>query len=150
MPGIVMQFFEEIFATGLLSGKKLGFIVQSGFPEAKQSLYVERYLEKYAKRNDAEYLGTVIKGGVEGIQVQPPSMTKKLFENFRILGEKFAETNNFDPIIKTRLLHRFEFKGASLVALKMMSATGIFKMYWNSELKKNNAYHLKNAQPYKL
>jgi multimeric flavodoxin WrbA len=149
MPGIVLQFFEEIISTDYLNGKKLGFIVQSGFPEAKQSVYVERYLEKFAKRNKANYLGTVIKGGVEGIQVQPASMTKKLYESFRMLGEKFAETNSFDPIIKARLLHRFEFKGASLVSLKIISKTGIFNMYWNSQLKKNNAYHLKNAQPYK-
>lgn len=150
MPGIVLQFFEEIISTDYLNGKKLGFIVQSGFPEAKQSVYVERYLEKFAKRTKANYLGTVIKGGVEGIQVQPASMTKKLFENFRLLGEKFAETNSFDPIIKARLLHRFEFKGASLASLKIVSKTGIFNMYWNSQLKKNNAYHLKNAQPYKV
>jgi multimeric flavodoxin WrbA len=150
MPGIVLQFFEEIISTDYLNGKKLGFIVQSGFPEATQSVYVERYLEKFAKRNKANYLGTVIKGGVEGIQVQPASMTKKLFENFRLLGEKFAETNSFDPIIKARLLHRFEFKGASLASLKIISKTGILNMYWNSQLKKNNAYYLKNAQPYKV
>lgn len=149
MPGIVLQFFEEVISKENLYGKKLGFFVQSGFPEAKHSIYVERYLEKLAKRNNSEYLGTIIKGGVEGIQVQPPSMTKKLLENFRILGEKFAETNSFDPLIKKRLLHRFEFKGASLLALKMMSATGLFNMYWNSELKKNNALKFKNAQPYK-
>ena len=34
MPGIVMQFFEDAYESGILNSKNVGFIVQSGFPEA--------------------------------------------------------------------------------------------------------------------
>ena len=78
MPGIVKQFFESLVASEIQPGKKIGFIVQSGFPEAVHSIYVERYLKKLTQRLKGEYLGTVIKGGVEGIQIMPPWMTKKL------------------------------------------------------------------------
>jgi NAD(P)H-dependent FMN reductase len=80
MPGIVKHFIEALEP---LCGRKenptLGFIVQSGFPEPIHSRFVEKYLIKLVNRLKCEYKGMVIKGGVEGIQVQPSSWTKKLF-----------------------------------------------------------------------
>ncbi|MFW5725941.1 MAG: NAD(P)H-dependent oxidoreductase, partial [Bacteroidota bacterium] len=51
MPGIVKDFFEKL-PTQEQSGKKkdVGYIVQSGFPEAIHSVYVERYLKKLTQR----------------------------------------------------------------------------------------------------
>ena len=51
------------------SKKSLVFIVQSGFPEAIHSVCIEKYLKKFTSKLNCTYLGTVIKGGVEEIQV---------------------------------------------------------------------------------
>ncbi|MDX2413926.1 MAG: NAD(P)H-dependent oxidoreductase, partial [Bacteroidales bacterium] len=74
MPGIVKDFFERIAELKLTPSKKIGYVVQSGFPEAIHSIYIERYVDKLTKRLKFEYLGTIIKGGVEGIQMMPPFM----------------------------------------------------------------------------
>jgi NAD(P)H-dependent FMN reductase len=148
MPGIVMQFFENVYESGILNSKNVGFVVQSGFPESKQSVFVERYLEKLCKRLNCNYLGTVIKAGVEGIQIQPPSMTKKLFSAFTSLGEEFAKTGKFDRVIKDKLMGRYEFSGFSLSVVKAMSKTSVFNMYWNKKLKEHSATAKKYDRPY--
>jgi hypothetical protein len=148
MPGIVMQFFEDVYESGILNSKNVGFIVQSGFPESKHSVFVERYLEKLCKRLNCNYSGTIIKAGVEGIQIQPPSMTKKLFSAFSLLGEEFAKTGEFDRAIKDRFMERYEFNGITLSLLKIISKTGAFNTYWNRKLKENNAMKLRDSKPY--
>ncbi|MEI6347468.1 MAG: NAD(P)H-dependent oxidoreductase [Bacteroidota bacterium] len=97
MPAIVKEYFERIAEVDKveIKSKKIGFIVQSGFPEVIHSVAVEHYLEKLTKRLQCEYLGTVIKGSVEGIQVMPPFMTRKLFNQFKKLGEYFQKTQHF-------------------------------------------------------
>jgi multimeric flavodoxin WrbA len=148
MPGVVMKFFEEVYSSGVLNGKQLGFIVQSGFPEAIHSVTLEKYLQKLAKRLNAEYLGTVIKGGVEGIQIMPPSMTKKLYANFRLLGEYFAKTGQFEPTIKETLMTPYKLSPSKVKIYKVGAKTGLTNFYWNSKLKEHNAMDKRDAKPY--
>ena len=54
MPGIVKEFFESIVELKFTHTKKIGFIVQSGFPEAIHSICIERYLKKLTKRLKCE------------------------------------------------------------------------------------------------
>ena len=79
MPGQVKYFLESIENFDS-SRKSVGFIVQSGFPEAHHSSFIEKYLEKLSITMGWNYLGTIIKGGIEGIQIMPPSMTKNSFQ----------------------------------------------------------------------
>jgi NAD(P)H-dependent FMN reductase len=95
MPGVVKAFFEALAANRPLSGVKLGFIVQSGFPEGIHCENIKRYLQKFTRRLGCDYLGTLTKGGVEGIQIMPPFMTRKLFLRFYQFGEHFALTGSF-------------------------------------------------------
>jgi len=104
MPGIVKAFIEALESfCGRGNNPSIGFIVQSGFPEPIHSQYVAKYLEMLAKRLGCAYLGTAIKGGVEGIQVQPPWMTKKLFQSFYELGIHHAKTGEFSNEILQKL-----------------------------------------------
>ncbi len=148
MPGIVKEFFENVIDTDIKTPKKIGFIVQSGFPEAIHSIYVERYLEKFAKRIKSDYLGTIIKGGVEGIQIMPKSMTKKLFRSFEILGEHFAKNEAFSPEINEILRKPFKMSPARIFLFKQLSKTGLTNFYWNSNLKKNNAFRNRFDKPF--
>lgn len=148
MPGLVKEFFERISILEKTQGKRVGFIVQSGFPEAIHSTLVERYLQKLTARQKWDYLGTVIKGGVEGIQIMPPMMTKKLFAHFNKLGEHFAKANEFSPDIIKRLGIPYKLSKRQLVTFKIGGKLGLTNFYWNSNLKKNNAFEKRFNKPY--
>ncbi|HPS13468.1 MAG TPA: NAD(P)H-dependent oxidoreductase [Prolixibacteraceae bacterium] len=147
MPGQVKYFLETIEKMDS-KGKNVGFIVQSGFPEAYHSIFIEKYLQKTAKRMGWNNLGTVIKGGVEGIQIMPPSMTKKLFLNFEKMGSYFAETGKFDPIISKKLRNPYRMNFFRRTTLRVMMLLGWSNFYWNLKLKENHAYNQRFAQPY--
>ena len=148
MPGLVKEFFERIAPLPDMEGKRVAFIVQSGFPEAIHSIYVERYLKKLSARCNFDYLGTLIKGGVEGIQVMPSSMTGKLFNSFRNLGEFFARENQFDPGIVDSLRKPLRMSKTRLFFFNVGCKIGLANMYWNMNLKKNKAYHIRDARPF--
>ena len=147
MPGQV-KFFFELLAKVNTKGKTIGFIVQSGFAEAYHSIFVERYLEKLTQRLNCNYLGTVIKGGVEGIQIMPPSMTNKLYKSFHDLGKYFAATGTFDQKIVQQLRKPYKMSALRRSVLRLMIVTGLANFYWNKKLKENNAYEKRFARPY--
>lgn len=148
MPGIVKEFFENVSELKLSYPKKIGFVVQSGFPEAIHSIYVERYLEKLTKRIHGEYMGTLIKGGVEGIQIMPPSMTKKLFNRFESLGEYFAKREEFSPEIKRVFREPYKLSPLRIFLFKLLNRIGLANFYWDGNLKKNNAYSHRFDKPF--
>jgi len=148
MPGIVKEFFEDLAILDFPRPKKIGFIVQSGFPEAIHSTFVERYLKKLTNRLDCEYLGTVIRGGVEGIQMMPSSWTKKLFNRFRLLGETFARSQTFSEEIKMSLAKPYKLPAFRRFMMVLLSKTRLGNFYWISNLKKNNAYTKRFDKPF--
>src|SRR5512147_762358 len=98
MPGSVKHFFEALEPlVGRKGNPPVGFIVQSGFPEGLHSRYVERYLEKLAARLGSPYLGTIVKGGGEGVRIMPPEMTRSLFDDLRTLGAGLRREGRLDP-----------------------------------------------------
>jgi len=148
MPGLVKEFFEEVSKPGVIRPRRIGFIVQSGFPEAVHSVYVERYLAKFVKRLKREYLGTVIRGGVEGIQIMPPGMTRKLFSHFEELGRYFAEQDRFSPEIMEALRKPYTLSGWRRMMFNLLKHTGLTNYYWNTHLKKNGAWEKRFDRPY--
>jgi len=152
MPGIVKEFIESIAQLNKndIGGKKIGFIVQSGFPEAVHSVAVEHYLEKLAKRLQCEYLGTVIKGGVEGIQIMPPFMMRKLFLQFNKLGEYFARNSAFSPQIMDKLRKPYKMSPRKIAIFKLLIKLGLTNFYWNNNLKKNGAFEKRFDKPYEV
>jgi len=149
MPAIVKTFIEALSPFCESPQKPdVGFIVQSGFPEPIHCRAVEKYLEKLSSRLANRYLGTIIKGGVEGIQVQPPGMTRKLFKNFYNLGRYFGKKNMFDNQIVANFTKKERFGFLTIFAFKILRKTGMFDVYWNRQLKKNNAYKIRFSKPY--
>jgi NAD(P)H-dependent FMN reductase len=149
MPGRVKEWFETLPAICAESIKpKLGFVVQSGFPEAIHSTFVEKYLEKLSRRLGCPYLGTVIKGGVEGIQVMPPNMTRKLFDAFRRLGDTFAKTGQLDAAIIQKFRKNLRLPGWFLPIYRLLLRLGLTNFYWNKKLREHHAYDRRFARPY--
>jgi hypothetical protein len=148
MPGIVKEFFENLAEMQFHPTKKIGYIIQSGFPEVIHSAGLERYLEKFTKRLHCEYLGTVIKGGVEGIQTMPSWMTKKLFRKFHELGEYFALNQCFSPVIKKEFRKPYKMSPMSRFMFSLINKTGLTNYHWNSHLKEHGAFEERFAKPY--
>jgi NAD(P)H-dependent FMN reductase len=145
MPAVVKTFIESLEPLcGREGNPDIGFIVQSGFPEAIHSRYVERYLEKLAVRLGCKYKGTVIKGGFEGIRATPDWMNRKLFKSFYELGKAFGETGEFDKQIVSKLGQPERITKFYFWFIKLMT----HKLYWNKMLKKNNAFEKRFAKPY--
>lgn len=149
MPGLVMEFLQEIHELGG-SGKKIGFIIQSGFPETKHSVPVSKYLRKFTNRIGAEYLGCVIKGGVEGIQIMHPKMTEKLFNNFKKLGKTFGLKGELDSEVIQELGKTYTLSKFNRVLFRIASILGLTNFYWNMMLKKHGAYEKRFNRPYKF
>jgi multimeric flavodoxin WrbA len=149
MPGMVKSFIETLAPLrGRKNNPPVGFLVQSGFPEALHSRYVERYLQKLAARLEAPYLGTIVKGGGEGVRMMPDHMNAELFEALQGLGKGFAQTGglNIDllPIVAGVERYPAILAPAFKIYLRLPRAS----WYWDSQLKQNGVYEERFAKPY--
>jgi multimeric flavodoxin WrbA len=149
MPGQVKAFVEslEVFV-GRPDNPPIGFLVQSGFPEALHSRYVERYLEKLAARLGSPYLGTMLKGGIEGIQIKPEQMTGKLFTTLHQLGHQFAETGQLDSTLIRTFAGLEKFPAYLGPVFKLLLKFPLLNFYWDSQLKQNGVFDRRFARPY--
>lgn len=147
MPGQVKHFIEQISDLDT-KGKRIGFIVQSGFPEAYHSIFVERYLKKLSQEKGWEYIGTVIRGGIEGIQMMPQKMTRKLYNKFELLGKYFSLNGNFEPELVNKLRKPYKMSKTRLFIFRLFLLTGFNNYYWDMKLKENKAYGNRFNAPY--
>jgi hypothetical protein len=148
MPGIVKHFIEAIGVFDGLGEKQLLFMIQSGFPEAVHCSYVEKYLEKLTHRWNCGYAGTILKGGVEGLRVRPPSMTRKLREQISALGRFYGAERRLEPAIVERMRKPFRFGPVSRTMLRLIRLTGMLDFYWKYQLKKYDALDRQFDKPY--
>jgi hypothetical protein len=149
MPGLVKEFIEDLAVyDGLDSNPDMGFVVQSGFPEAAHSRHVEKYLERLSERLHATYLGAAVKGGVEGIQMMPGWMTRKIRKHFFSLGQNFNALGAMDRKIIKKLSPKEQLSRSNLFLMKLFQNSQFGNFYWNGQLKKNNVFDQRFAAPY--
>lgn len=149
MPGIVKEFIDSL---AVLEGEKtnppLAFLVQSGFPEAAHSRYVERYLASLAGRLRSPYLGTIVRGGSEGVRLMPEKMNRSLFEKLNGLGNQLARNGAFNPSDVRSLASVERYPGYLTPILKLFLKLPFAQMYWDSQLKENGVYERRFDRPY--
>ena len=169
MPAGVKELFEALpkQAEGE-QPSRLGFVVQSGFPESSQSFPLERYLEKLCRRLGYGYLGTVIKGGGEVIRIPPrdaPLWAKifclvgahtnlgrvgyllnrpRLEKKFIVLGERYVRTGAFDPALVERLRSLRRLGPFGFLLYRIVGE----RCYWAPLLKRNGALPHRDARPF--
>lgn len=149
MPGVTKHFFEALEPLAeRKNNPPVGFLVQSGFPEGLHSRYVERYLEKLAARLGSPYLGTIVKGGGEGVRVMPPEATRGLFTNLQSLGAEFARSGRLDPEILARIAQPERFPLILWPVYQVFLRLPIAHSYFDNMLKKNGVYERRFARPF--
>lgn len=148
MPGIVKAFIETLAPfQGRAGNPPIGFLVQSGFPEAAHSRFVERYLQKLAQRLGSPYLGTIVKGGAEGTRSMPENMTQNLFAALEQLGRTFGETGQLDPDLLRSLAKPERYPAYMAPLFKVFLKLPVARSNWDGQLKQNGAYERRFAQP---
>ena len=148
MPGVVKHFFEALEPLiGRRDNPPVGFLVQSGFPEALHSRYIERYLERLASRLGSPYLGTIVKGGGEGTRTNSPLASRGLFTNLQALGAGLAAQGWLDPVILQAVAKPERFPSILGPFFQIFLRLPVAHSYFDSMLKENGAYELRLARP---
>ncbi len=144
MPSHVMAFLEMLQP----SRGSLGFIVQQGFPESSQSYFLEAYFENLTRRLQRDYLGTAIKGGVEGFQLQPAKEQEKILAPFVELVGAILESGQMSALTLEKLAGKGYLSKGVLILFKLLAPTGLINAYWDRQLKQNNAFNQRFDRPY--
>lgn len=144
MPSQVMEFIEKLQP----SKGSISFFIQSGFPESSQSHYLEAYFEQLAFRLGRTYVGTAIKGGVEGFQMRPAKAQEKIIEPMVKTIADIVLEGKFNPTNISQLSMPIRFGKAMGILLKLLSKAGLINFFWNQQLKENNAYEKRFDAPY--
>ena len=148
MPGIVKAFIETLAPFCRREGNpSIGFLVQSGFPEAAHSRHVERYLVKLASRLGCRYVGTIVKGGGEGAREMPED--HKLFVSLQEVGRTWAERGAFDEEQLGALAKPERYPRILVPVFRVFLKTRAASAYWDNQLRKNGAYEDRFARPYR-
>jgi multimeric flavodoxin WrbA len=150
MPAIVKVFIEALAPLrGRPGNPPIGFLVQSGFPEALHSRHIERYLERLARRLGSPYLGTIVKGGGEGVRLMPESANQPLFANLQAVGRSLAESGRLDGDILAQIAAPERYPAHMLLFFQVFLRLPLSQMYWNNQLKDNGVYERRFARPYR-
>ncbi len=147
VPGIVKKFIEEI---GNFDGrgKKIMFLVQSGFSEASHSDNAKMYFQTLAERWEMDYLGTIVKPGAEGIRMMPAMMTKKVFKQMTAFGKQLALAGKLEEPALQKIATPYEFSKIRILFYRFLQFIGVANLYWNMNLKKNKVFDRRFDAPY--
>lgn len=149
MPAGVKAFIESLETLcGACGGKKIGFIVQYGFVEAIHARPLEKYLEMLAGLLKCEYLGTIIRGGCDGLARNPEApRSKKTLKGIYEIGGGLGETGRFDR----RLIDKYSKPETQALFSRLFMKSFVKfanKHYWGAELRKNGVFDESFARPY--
>jgi len=150
MPGLVKAFFESIALAdrARLQGKRVAFVIQSGFPEGIHTEALANYLARVCERLGFVHLGTLRRGGMEAIRMMPPRSVARTQARFVQAGQELGARGSFSPErIRTMAGPRtFGWTGRTVV--RLLGTVGLTNYYWNHMLKKHGAFDRRFDTPY--
>lgn len=149
MPALVAEYIEALEPlVGREGNPRLGFLVQSGFPEATHSRGLERYFEKLAGRFGSPYAGTIVRGGGEALQVMPDDALGGLFGMLRELGTQLHQQGSFAQETLDRVARFERYSPLSAATKSVLLKVPVTQFYWNGQLKRNGAWERRFDAPY--
>lgn len=144
MPSHLMRFIEKLKP----SQGSISYFVQSGFPESSQSHYLEAYFEQLALRLRRTYIGTAIKGGVEGLQQRPTIAQEKMIKPMVDTVVNLVNRGTFNPINIQQLAKPIHLSKGTLILFNIFYKIGLINFFWDRQLRENNAYEQRFDCPY--
>lgn len=144
MPSHVMAFIEKLKT----SHGNISFFIQSGFPESSQSHYLEAYFEQLSIRLKRTYLGTVIKGGVEGLQIRPEKAQEKMMQPMIAAIVDLVNNGSFNPEILQSLAKPVRLGKSMCFLYSLLKKTGLVNFFWDQQLKTNHAFEERFDRPW--
>ncbi|WP_242969918.1 NAD(P)H-dependent oxidoreductase [Clostridium botulinum] len=144
MPSHVMGFIGKLQA----SRGSISFFVQSGFPESSQSHYLEAYFERLALRLGRTYIGTAIKGGVEGLQIKPAKAQEKIIEPMVNSIVNLVCEGSFNKRSICQLAKPIRLEKGTKILFNVLTKSGLINVFWDQQLKENDAYEKRFDCPY--
>jgi NAD(P)H-dependent FMN reductase len=149
MPAVTKSFIEKLDShCGRPGNPGMAYLVQGGFPEAVHSRAVERYLDRLSRRLGCRYLGTAVKGGIEGIRTMPPRMTRKRLRRFHELGAAFGCDGAFDPKLVAELSKPERLSFSVRLLVRLFALVGAANLGWDMQLKQHGAWARSFDRPY--
>lgn len=150
MPGIVKKYFDLLspYDRDDLYRPQMSFFVQSGFMGTFQSQYLRAYLARLPERLNCFYGGTLIRAGMESLQMTPDEANKKLFNNLRLMGKSIVEEGKISDGSMQRLESSTHLPLSIKLLYPILKPTGLTNFYWNMQLKKNGAYEQRFDKPW--
>ena len=129
------KFAEETLESymGKANNPDLGFVIQCGFPETSHNRHVEKYCEKLSRRMGCRYLSSILKGGCEGLDIQPSFLTDKYYQYFYLLGVEFGKTGKLDVIILEKLARPEHLTTENMAQIIPF----INQALWDAQMEKN-------------
>jgi NAD(P)H-dependent FMN reductase len=150
MPGIVKAFLEGLASAdpAALRGKRVAFVIQSGFPEAIHTEVLANHLARLCQRLGFTHLGTLRRGGIEAIRELPAKAVAKIAARFRAAGQELGATGGFSPELVADMAGPRLFGLLVRLVVRLMVLTGVINSYWNGQLKKHGAFARRFDTPY--
>jgi len=127
MPGLVKAFLEAIASAdpARLRGKRVAFVIQSGFSEGIHTEALASYLARLCQRLGFTDLGTLRKGGMEAIRMLPAKKVAKIQTLFVQAGHGLASLGRFSPeLVRTMAEPRTYGLGGRTVIRVATGVTG--------------------------
>jgi len=151
MPGIVKEFLEFIEDNkSIIKNKDLLFIVHCGFSEAVHLRIVERYHSILADIYELKSINTILTPGSEAIRIISKKMNNKRMTGLVHLAGCFRRGEKLSKTILKTLAGDETISKKKRLLFKILSALGLTNIYWNNQLKRNNAYSKRFDKPYQI
>ncbi len=150
MPAQVKAFFELMETNKTrLKGKKIVYIIHSGFPDGIHLENLKKYLILFSNLLGLDHRGVITIPGSEGFRLMPQRLTQKKASILEGLGRSFIKGQVLKEKDLNELQGPLRFSKSKIILYRLMSALGLTNMYWNSNLKKNKAFKNRFTTPYK-
>lgn len=126
--------------------QSIGFIIQSGYPEASESEIIGRFFKKLASRRGYGYLGTIVKGECAGLAIMPQKFDK-LKEKFAQFGVLYEQTGCFDKGYAKDFAEPYVLSKPQMWFFNRVNPIGNY-LGWHKIMKSNRAFDHRLDTPY--
>lgn len=149
MPSRVKDFFEYLELNVCKPYKrKIGFLIQFGFPEAVNAKALINYLERYVRKSGNSYLGSLVLGRCEGIDKEACFFNRKGLRGMYLMGRSFGQRGEFNTQLIKKYIGTKDNFNFGIDILNKIFVSYINRFHWDKLLRKNGTIKQSFCKPY--